>query len=761
LWLLSKESVINGELEKLLLVKPKDRIPVDKAILEDLKKWREALAKNIFKKNKELFNSEDREKDANYLKEITQKILDRIIFMRSCEDRNLIHRRPLKEIFEERSEKINLNAMIFLKDEFYHYDLIFNSDLFRSQEWEEKLWIDFKILKDIILDTYNPYQFDVIPIEVLGNIYEQYLGHSIRLIDHFIKYELKPELRKAGGVYYTPEYIVEYIVSNTVGKLLKELPKKKIKKLRILDPACGSGSFLIKAYEEMLNYYKNEENKQKIIDKNKLNLEIEKEEPLKIQEKSQILREHIFGVDIYKQAVEVTKLSLMLKMLEGEYGIIPGRAILPMLDKNIKCGNSLISGDSLELKKYFGNDWYIENPFNWEEEFKEIILDDGGFDVVIGNPPYIFGENLPNFEKIYYSINYKLAKNQYDIFWMFYEKTILKLKKAGMHGFIVPDSILARDESEIVRKFILDNCIIERIAHVGKVFGSTGISAVILILKKGLKVNNVSRIDFLENNKFIEINKIPQKQFNKNDKKAFRIYIIKNFSNIIKKIKINSVLLGDLMDISRGEEYGKKNLDKKIDKIPDGMITILAGEDIKRYSVLNPKYIIKKNKIIKNLTNYLSPKIVIVKTSKNIISSIDFDNNITLQSIYNLKIKENSNYDIKYILGILNSKLFSFYVKNNITSYKKLFPQINQNHILNLPIKKINFSLICEKKLYNDLINLVDIMIDLNRKLHFAKGSEKDQIQKQIEKTDNEIDEIIYKLYGITEEERKIIEEKT
>ncbi|MDI6784717.1 MAG: N-6 DNA methylase, partial [bacterium] len=409
LWQLSRESVISGELDKLLLVKPKDRVPVDKAILDDLKEWREDLAKNVFKHNRALYNSGNRENDAQFLKEITQRLLDRLIFMRFCEGRKLIHRQTLKEIFESRTDTVGLNTMVFLKEEFKHYNLIFDSDLFRPQEWEDNLQLEFKVLKSIILGTYNPYQFDVIPIEVLGNIYEQYLGYTIRLTDQQVKYELKPDVRKAGGVYYTPEYIVDYIVQNTVGKLLQELPAKRIGKLRILDPACGSGSFLIRAYSEMLKYYLDQKKAERsaVITKradssvviasaakqsHQSQLELDHQETevtLSIEEKSRILREHIFGVDIDEQAVEVTKLSLMLKMLEGEYGIIPGRGILPMLDKNIKCGNSLISGSALELKQYFGEDWHKVKPFNWNEQFKPIMVDEKGFDVVIGNPPWV------------------------------------------------------------------------------------------------------------------------------------------------------------------------------------------------------------------------------------------------------------------------------------------------------------------------------------------------------------------------------------
>lgn len=149
LWVLSKESVVNGELDKLLLIKPKERLPVDKAILDDLKRWRESLAKDVFKNNFKLFHSGNKEKDADYLKEITQRMLDRIIFMRSCEDRGLIHRRPLKELFEERTTTVGINTMIFLKEEFKHYNIIFDTDLFRPEVWENDLAVDFKVIKNI------------------------------------------------------------------------------------------------------------------------------------------------------------------------------------------------------------------------------------------------------------------------------------------------------------------------------------------------------------------------------------------------------------------------------------------------------------------------------------------------------------------------------------------------------------------------------------------------------------------------------------
>ncbi|MEO0156461.1 MAG: DNA methyltransferase, partial [candidate division WOR-3 bacterium] len=500
IWLLSRESVLKGELDKLLVLKPKERVPVDKAILDDLKRWREMLAKDIYKNNRNLFHSGDSEKDANYLKEITQRILDRIIFMRFCEDRKFVHRPPLKEVFEGRTESVGTNTMVFLREEFKHYHIIFDSDLFRPQEWENNLLIDFRVMRDIILETYDPYQFDVIPLEILGNIYEQYLGYTIRLTEHQVKYELKPDVRKAGGVYYTPEYIVDYIVKHTVGKMLSELPPSKIKKLRILDPACGSGSFLIRAYEEMLNWYKNQKKNQSrsshppLLKGDKGGLIDESEPALTIEEKAKILQEHIFGVDIDEQAVEVTKLSLMLKMLEGEFGILPGRNLLPMLDKNIKCGNSLVSGDAIELMKYFGKDYYKVKPFNWNEEFKQIMVDEGGFDAVIGNPPYItysLGRGRTKHPKpeVEYICNTYQQSSEYKInsFAVFYERALQLSRPYALCAYIVPGTILINQALSKIRYHLVSNAKLLQIVSLKyKVFPSAemGDCAILVVQNK-------------------------------------------------------------------------------------------------------------------------------------------------------------------------------------------------------------------------------------------------------------------------------------
>ncbi len=760
LWLLSKEAVSQGELDKLHLAKPKERLPLDKGILDDFKKWRENLAKDIFKRNPRLFHSGDTAKDADYLKEITQRILDRIIFIRSCEDRGLVFWRPLKDVFEEKTETVGTNTMVFLRPEFGFYNSHFDSDLFRPQEWENDLAIDFKVMRDIVLDTYNPYQFDVIPVEVLGNIYEQYLGYTIRLTDHQVKYELKPEVRKAGGVYYTPEYIVDYIVMNTVGRLLKELPPRKIRKLRILDPACGSGSFLIRAYEEMLKWCEDQKKHQRKIrsEEGKLYPGYEEQEPrLTIREKSEILCQHIFGVDIDKQAVEVTKLSLMLKMLEGEHKIIPGKGLLPMLNKNIKCGNSLISGSPLELKKYFGDTWYKAKPFNWNEEFRKIMVEEGGFDVVLGNPPYLSfsGRQKPKgYEK---EIAYWKERYPWDA-WpsshgLFLIRGIEILRRGGLLSYIVPDQVGHLAGYGPLRSELSRRKGIHEVKYWGeKVFLGVTTPTLTVLIGDPCKTTKVIEKD----------GKITQVKLSKEAPWVFS----KNYL-LIKKICSRGISLGNSIG-DPGVHTGNCSEILILDK--DGArglkaAPILEGKKISRYKCEKPTkflrldYLPKEGEYftIRPLEIYKRVQFVIRQTAGYPIVARKEGAEYFRNSL--LALYPWPPHDLRYVVGILNSSLIRFfYSQTVIEAGQKAFPQVKVRSLRTLPIRKIDFSNSAEKKLHDTLVALVNVMLDLNKKIQTAKGSEKDQIQRQIEKTDKEIDDLVYKLYGITEEERKTIE---
>ena len=227
--------------------------------------------------------------------------------------------------------------------------------------------------------TDGPYDFAVIGVELLGSIYERYLGKTIRVTAKRAIVEDKPEVRKAGGVYYTPKYIVDYIVEQTVGKLIEGKTPAQIAKLRIADPACGSGSFLLAAYQKLIDYhvaYYAEHPKEArqgelfpfLIDAGQAS------QRLSIEKKAEILTNNIFGVDIDPQAVEITMMSLYIKALEGETTLPHKHGLLPSLKDNIQCGNSLIGLDYFEGQlTQDAKELARVKPFDWENEFPQVF----------------------------------------------------------------------------------------------------------------------------------------------------------------------------------------------------------------------------------------------------------------------------------------------------------------------------------------------------------------------------------------------------
>lgn len=485
----SKEAVWNGSFDRYVEEnkRKKGTSEVDKEFLKLIEKWREILAKSIALRNADLSIHE--------LNDSVQKIIDRIIFLRIAEDRDMEKYGQLRQLTEKtavlpaRGEKRDV-LYARLIDLFARADAKYNSGIFdfRADQLTPKLKIDDKVFREIIKDLYypeSPYEFSVLPVEILGNIYEQFLGRTIRLTaGHQAKVEEKPEVRKAGGVYYTPKFIVDYIVKRTVGKLL--LPNHIVPSITILDPACGSGSFLIAAYQYILDAYleyysgmvgvdtvkaaRDKKTLQKSLKENKIYPIRENEYRLTINEKQRILQAHIFGVDIDRQAVEVTKLSLLLKLLEGENRESTGYLfkysdikLLPDLSQNIQCGNSLIGPDIHDAtqKNLFADADTMRrlNIFDWERAFPE-IFQRGGFDVVIGNPPYVRQEGLGEFKE-YFSSHYQVYHGVADLYAYFIEKGIGLLKKNGLFGIIVANKWMRAGYGELLRRFLKSKEILE------------------------------------------------------------------------------------------------------------------------------------------------------------------------------------------------------------------------------------------------------------------------------------------------------------
>jgi hypothetical protein len=478
----SREAILHGAFDKYVEDTRSKRgtSEVDKEFLNLIDQWREKLARNIALRNRNL--------PLHQLNFAVQKTIDRIVFLRIAEDRGI-------DIYGTLHALLNgTNQYTRLLQLFTQADARYNGGLFNFAEdtLTPGLTVDDNIIKDIVRSVYypqSPYEFSVLDVAILGNIYEQFLGKTIRLTtEHHVKVEEKPEVKKAGGVYYTPRDIVEYIVDHTVGEALKETTPSKVEQLHILDPACGSGSFLLGAYDKLLSWhldwYAQDAHRVKALKDHRITEPRTGDYRLTIDEKRRILTNNIYGVDIDDQAVEIAKLSLTLRLLEGETSETAelftrgGRQrLLPKLESNIKCGNSLIGPDfySDKPESLFVDDdtRYRINAFDWRgaSGFKQVFDTHGGFDVVLGNPPYIRIQALKEFNPVevkYYKGKYKAAsRGNYDLYAVFVEKGLSLLNNHGRLGYILPHKFFNAQYGEPLRRLIADGGHLKNIVHFG------------------------------------------------------------------------------------------------------------------------------------------------------------------------------------------------------------------------------------------------------------------------------------------------------
>ncbi len=804
LWLLSIEEVERGSLEKLL---PRDvkskrlRIPVDKAFLLDMTEWRTWLAKDIHKRNfpSPLAGEGQGEGgfDVRLLNEVVQRLLDRIIFIRIAEDRKIRNSYELKEIVDLwRHENKRKPILTHLNDLFREVNDDLNGDIFKPHACET-MDVDSDLLSDIIENLYFPkcrYRFDVISVELLGSIYERYLGSTIRVTPQRVKVEEKLEVRKAGGVYYTPKYIVDYIVKNTVGRLIEGKTPKQIEKFKILDPACGSGSFLLGAYQYLLNYHLEYFRKHP---KEAQNLSFDfyhkagtEDIALPLHIKASILKNNIFGVDIDPQAVEITMMSLYLKLLEGERSLLPRKQqILPSLTSNIKCGNSLIGYDifdtpllplqspspviarlsdtaeaiSAETKSRI-------NPFDWSSKtagFGE-IMGNGGFDAVIGNPPY--GAWFSDIEDNYFAEKFEVFSSVKDVYALFIERGIALLKNKGCISFIVPSAWIGGPNYLKLRQIILENQIDKIVMLPFDVFESAYIDTLVFAVSKEhpKSIHTVKTFIYPKKERLNDIQlspadyfKVNQKQWTDSDDK--KMILNPSSLNLIEKLRKNiKSKFADKIRIKRGVLFDKKLLTSE--KKNNQHFRYFEG-DIYRYTT---KEILDNwiefgpalKERPKEFDWFEGKRILLrrlVNRQQRLMVSLAENTYITNKNLYSIKAIE-KNMPVEIILGILNSKLIShLYLQQVSQATKDDFPQVTITDIMSLPFPNISV----DSKEVKALYQAVDRMLELHKKKNsLPPSAEREKVEREIAVTDEKIDEIIYGLYGITEDEIKIIEVK-
>jgi len=826
---------------------------VTKKLYNDYSNFRESIFNNIVKNNPDY--------DKLILFKKTQKLLDRFLFIFFAEDRLLLPPNSISEIVKQwLTLKDDLDEYVPLYDRFKKYfgylntgfkgkkyDIFaYNGGLFLPDEILDNIKIDDEVLRKhtVQLSTYD-FETDV-DVNILGHIFEHSLG-EIENVQAEIKGEKidkEKTKRKKDGIFYTPKYITKYIVENTVGKLFEEKRnefgiideeyakgRKNRKKdivralddkltayrdwlleITILDPACGSGAFLNQALEFLIQEHKKiDELKFQLLGGSIVFPDVE----------TKILEKNIYGVDLNEESVEIAKLSLWLRTAQK------GRK-LTTLSNHIKCGNSLIDDEDVAGEK----------AFNWQKEFPEVFKK-GGFDIVIGNPPY--GILIDKETQNYYSINFPLTQYKINLYVLFIER-MLQIFEKGIIHFIIPKSLLFNSFYEAVRKQLINHTELNEIYTITeKVFEDAEVGSSLLLqftIKKEIDKKNIVRLataDKIENfisNVSITENKVPQDFFLSVPNCEISV-ISKDSQSILKKLqKLNPIK--NYYILKNGLNPGNiKHILVSEKKETELHKPIIWGKDISRYNITwSGQYINydetigtkislddvkskdgmnKQNRIdyaLRSPELFENKKIVVRKTGDSLIGCLDKDNyyfDTLLHGIY----EQNNKFKLEYLLALLNSKAATIFYRLLHDIKGKVFAKISLDNLASFPIPESNSTnrdylsnksellLQKTKELKEIQIQFIDLLQSkyvfekISKKLrnwdelhfdefikelkkakvkqslseeaewmqYFKEQKEKAQnLKLEINKTDKEIDQMVYELYGLTEEEIKIVE---
>lgn len=886
LWdLLAYANVAGGSIDRLIdslpkrplklkgrqgyLIKPDRNRALDSDFLNFLDCVRQQLGSDLLKHNDRVDLLQ-----GHRLNEAAQRIIDRLVFLRICEDRGIDTGTLLETLFRDWFHQQPESRQPKLRKSSHHTHLrfggvleedpgnayaprhpaegglyrdltehiraldqrppsfkpFFNGQLFKPH-FSEDLTVGDEWLANFILDLTaddSGYNFADIKVEILGDAYERFLGNILVPQGRGTRIEQKPEVRKAGGVYYTPRYITDYIVEQTIGRLLEGKTPKEVEKLRFLDPACGSGSFLIRAYERVmehyLRYFTDHPGKRR---KEDCFVDAAGNVRLTTALKRRILENNIYGVDIDAQAVEVSQLSLYLKMLEGENRdtlrqqteLFRGEPLLPPLDKNIKCFNSLIGSDfSLDPAELVR-----VNAGDWDVQF-ETIMRAGGFDAVIGNPPYVRQESIKD-QKCYFQNNYASFEGTADLFIYFIELGTRLLAPGGRYSIIVSSSLLRSAYAEPLRRHIHATVAIEEVVDFGglAVFADAKDTYVCIpVISKGAQPDeiSISRISSLEFENLAAVAasgryQVPAGRFTpeawslKTDSEA------KVFDRILKagqplgELVAKRIFFGIKTGLNDAFEISSAQRDELLRKCPQSSSLIkrfVGGQNVRRYELEDEgRFLIvipcgwtreqakkptgtekelwtwftnRHPSLAKHLAQFETaarkrqdqgefwwelrpcdyysaldgPKIIFPDIAKSPRFFPDEQGTYLSNTAYCLGTGD------KALAAILNSRLCWFAISNiaipfgvRAGEYRyRLFYQYMEKLPIRMP---------ADKSLHDRLVALVDKMLTLTPALRAAKSeAEKATLHNAVKKTDREIDQLVYQLYGLTPEEIALVE---
>jgi adenine-specific DNA-methyltransferase len=848
LWLISKESAVRDALDTKAerYGKLARRVPVEKKLYEQLTKWRAQLFNEVYGFNKSIGITLDQ------TDQLIQKLFSRLIFIRTAEDRGLAGNHPLLSAVHqwESTEAPLLEKVRSVFQDFAH---VFDSEIFPIMDPWQQIWVNDRVLAEIINGLYKvpgdyaKYYFNVIEPDVLGQVYEQYLGYVAKAVrpkpqlqqtffpvtEEQVEISAKKEKRKKAGIYYTPKWVTDYIVRQTVNRYIDEHNHNEILNMKILDPACGSGSFLIRAYDELLSYHAKVKGKHVA--------------ELTWQERIAILTRNIFGVDLDTQAVEIAHLNLLIRALAQ-------RDVLPSLKESIQCGNSLIFGKDDELERALGSNFRELRPFNWGERFTDIIKS-GGFDIVIGNPPYLMElrDNKDVFRQLKATpLGSKYYEPKMDIFYFFIELGLDLLKPDGYLGFIVQQYWVSRAHAAKLRQKIFSETCPLALVDFGEyqVFkDAPGQHNMITVFKKS-EAKDVKTLSLkLKDAEVSElaITKALASEFQDQDifegkmtdvaqlydAKTDKVYAIEDaVSQVLTKLSSDSFNL-DATEIQQGlvtpQHFLTSQVIPKLDK-PESHkagegIFVLTKAEVSRLKLNdNEAKLLRPFHYAEEIDSYFhSPDAKFyliytpIETAQDIESNPDkypdirahldgyqpiitsdhkpygihrarqpewFEDQEKIicvrktrypkfaivpepwygdQAVLVIRLTKHKQISPYFATAILNSKVGRFWLFQQKRQGSQL--QVDKEVLLHFPFRNMDLSKSVDREIYDGIVTLASKAIEQKRELESVKRSGEDifhenskELHVALEKTKGEIDQLVFGLYGLTDEEIQQVE---
>ncbi len=771
---------------------------LDQQFLADLKRWRLLIANGFALRNQK-----------RSLDEITlasQQLLDRFIFCRMLETQRLVEYNKLArtysnyEVLYARADKTF--GEILRESLFVEIKNDFNTELFEQPLLCDQLAMDNVVLSAVI--GHEPlapelaaqcgfesgqgellafrhlyrYDFSLMSSDVMGAVYERFLAHKLLQDGGRVVIEDTDELRKKEGIYYTPQYIVDYIVSHTLGEKIKPILAEaktllgyknfkgaiaKIRELgeiKVLDPAMGSGSFLLRAFDALVKAYdeynqecrrlKKERNGHgALFDADFVIPEEVLEAPL------HVLTENIFGVDLDKQAVEVAKLNLWLRYmavnrdpfierLRQKRGSQP-LSLLPNLTHNLKRGNSLIADKSVAG----------DTAFDWEKEFPEIVgqasslspsekkksetgatpVLRGGFDVVIGNPPYVLLQEEFKDEKqlAFLRARFAVASYKVDTYHLFMERGIDLAKPGGFCAMITPANFLTNNFLVGLRRFLIEKSKIEQIVVIDEgVFEGISVdNAVYVVRAKETTTTNFPILHARSENGSLQIesqNPISVSSALADEHVLFTGEGNADLKAILNRIQQESVPLNEIADVNFGKQLrDRKKFEKDVitipvtGKIPTDYKPCYTGEDITRYHVSWNSLACLDMEEARSGGCWDATK----QNAKNKLLTrqigiypefgLDRHGYQCLNTIFMVNVRE-KNCDFRLLLGVLNSALLRAYWSNRFYDQRRTFPKIKGTYLQEMPIKVAKSK--TETAISKQIVKLVDELLLAHERSH-------------------------------------------